>query len=50
MKHEVQSLATKQALADSLKQLLAKKSFSKITVTEIVENCGFNRKTFYYHF
>ena len=50
MKHEIQSLATKQALADSLKQLLAKKSFSKITVTEIVENCGFNRKTFYYHF
>ena len=50
MKHEMQSLATKQALADSLKQLLAKKSFSKITVTEIVENCGFNRKTFYYHF
>ena len=50
MKHEIQSLATKQALADSLKQLLVKKSFSKITVTEIVENCGFNRKTFYYHF
>ena len=50
MKHEIQSLATKQALADSLKQLLTKKSFSKITVTEIVENCGFNRKTFYYHF
>lgn len=35
---------------DSLKQLLTKKSFSKITVTEIVENCGYNRKTFYYHF
>ena len=50
MKHEIQSLATKQALADSLKRLLVKKSFSKITVTEIVENCGFNRKTFYYHF
>lgn len=50
MKHEIQSQATKQALADSLKQLLTKKSFSKITVTEIVENCGYNRKTFYYHF
>ena len=50
MKHEMQSRATKQALVDSLKQLLTKKSFSKITVTEIVENCGYNRKTFYYHF
>ena len=50
MKHEMQSQATKQALVDSLKQLLTKKSFSKITFTEIVENCGYNRKTFYYHF
>ena len=50
MKHEMQCQATKQALVDSLKQLLTKKSFSKITVTEIVENCGYNRKTFYYHF
>lgn len=50
MKHEMQSQATKQALVDSLKQLLTKKSFSKITVTEIVENCWYNRKTFYYHF
>ena len=50
MKHEIQSQATKQALADSLRQLLTRKSFSKITVTEIVENCGVNRKTFYYHF
>ena len=50
MKHEMQSQATKQALVDSLKQLLTKKSFSKITVTEIVENCGYNRKTFYYYY
>lgn len=50
MKHEIQSQATKQALADSLRQLLTRKSFSKITVTEIVENYGVNRKTFYYHF
>ncbi len=50
MKHEIQSQATKQALADSLKELLTKKSFSRITVTELVENCGVNRKTFYYHF
>lgn len=50
MKHEIQSQSTKQALADSLKQLLTKKPFSKITVTELVEYCGVNRKTFYYHF
>ncbi len=50
MKHEIQSQSTKQALADSLKQLLTKKPFSKITVTELVEHCGVNRKTFYYHF
>lgn len=50
MKHEEQSLQTKRALAASLKKLLAHKSFSRITVTEIIEDCGLNRKTFYYHF
>lgn len=37
-------------LADSLKRAISKKSFSKVTVSEIVEDCGINRKTFYYHF
>ncbi|MBC5659407.1 TetR/AcrR family transcriptional regulator C-terminal domain-containing protein [Anaerosacchariphilus sp. NSJ-68] len=50
MTHEEQSLQTKKALAASLKKLLAHKSFSRITVTEIIEDCGLNRKTFYYHF
>ncbi len=31
-------------------RLLNKKSFNKITITEIVENCELNRNTFYYHY
>lgn len=50
MKYQAASLKTKQALAESLKKLMRAKPFSKITVTEIVNDCGVNRKTFYYHF
>lgn len=50
MKHEMTTLNTKKALAASLKKLLSQKAFSKITVSEIVQDCGVNRKTFYYHF
>ena len=50
MKHEVTSLNTKKTFAESLKKLLCKKELSKITVSEIVADCGVNRKTFYYHF
>lgn len=50
MKHELTTLNTKKALAASLKKLLEQKEFSKITVSEIVQDCGVNRKTFYYHF
>lgn len=44
------ALATKRLLADSLRRLLEKKPLDKITVKEIVENCGVNRQTFYYNF
>ena len=44
------SQITKKALAASLKKLLNQKSLNKITVKEIVEDCGVNRQTFYYHF
>ena len=44
------SLTTKRALAESLKKLMAKKRFDKITVKDIVADCGVNRQTFYYHF
>lgn len=50
MKHEVTNLNTKNTLALSLKKLMAKKPLSKITVSEIVNDSGLNRKTFYYHF
>ncbi|PKK40137.1 hypothetical protein ABB02_00646 [Clostridiaceae bacterium JG1575] len=41
---------TKQILADEMKSLMARKSFAKITVGELCEACGMNRKSFYYHF
>lgn len=50
MKHEVTTYYTKKALAESLKKAMRHKSFSKITVSEIIADCGLNRKTFYYHF
>ena len=50
MTHAVTSMNTKRALARSLRNAMEKKPFSKITVTEIITDCGVNRKTFYYHF
>lgn len=50
MRHEISSLNTKKALAESLKKIMQKKPFSKITVSEIITDCEVNRKTFYYHF
>ena len=50
MTHEEISLQTKQQLANALKNAMKKKPFSKITVSELVNACGMNRKTFYYHF
>jgi probable dihydroxyacetone kinase regulator len=44
------SLITKKAMAESIKELMKKKSLEKITVSDIVQNCGLNRQTFYYHF
>lgn len=41
---------TKHALAASFKKLLEQKPIEKITVKDIVEDCGVNRHTFYYHF
>lgn len=45
-----ESLITKKAMAESIKELMKKKSLEKITVSDIVQNCGLNRQTFYYHF
>lgn len=41
---------TKQALAGALKELIEEQSFEKISVSDICERCGMNRKSFYYHF
>mgnify|MGYP003304379715 FL=1 len=50
MKQHITSQYTKQLLINSLKSLLQNKPFSKISVSEIVNDCQLNRKTFYYHF
>lgn len=41
---------TERELKNAFINLLNKKSVKKITVKEIVEECGVNRNTFYYHF
>lgn len=50
MKHEINSQNTKMMLAETLISLLEKEPISKITVSELVNLCEINRKTFYYHF
>jgi len=50
MRHEITTYNTKKSLAESLKKAMRKKPFSKITVSEIINDCDVNRKTFYYHF
>ncbi len=44
------SEVTKRALEASLKNLLSKKPLDKITISDITEDCGISRMTFYYHF
>lgn len=44
------SQTTKRALEASLKRLLLQKPLDKITVSDITDDCGVNRMTFYYHF
>jgi len=34
----------------SLKKLIKKKQLNKITISDIAEDCGISRMTFYYHF
>jgi AcrR family transcriptional regulator len=41
---------TKMAIVDAFGQLLDEKPLNRITVKDIVERCGVNRNTFYYHF
>ena len=41
---------TQQAIIDTFLKMLACKSLDKITVKEIVNECGINRNTFYYYY
>ena len=41
---------TKDAIKKSFMKLLNRKPLNKITVKEIVEDCGINRNSFYYHY
>ncbi len=44
------SFLTKNALAHSLKSLMEHIPLNKISVKHLVDDCGLNRQTFYYHF
>ncbi len=50
IKHEITTLNTKNLIANSLKNFMKVKPLSKITVKDVITDCGLNRKTFYYHF
>lgn len=41
---------TKKAIIEAFLRLLETRSIEKVTVKDIVEECGVNRKTFYYYF
>ena len=41
---------TKQAIKASFWKLLNQQPLSQISVRTIVEDCGINRNSFYYHF
>lgn len=41
---------TKKAMIESFLTLLSRKPLEKITVRDIVDDCGINRNTFYYYF
>lgn len=43
-------MTTKEIFAESLKKLSVKKSVEKISVKEIINDCGLTKTTFYNHF
>ena len=50
MKNEKISYLTKERIASSLKGLMKKKAFDKITVKDISDDCDISRSACYYHF
>ena len=41
---------TRKAIREAFLQLLDERMLSEITVKDIVERCGINRNSFYYHY
>ena len=41
---------TKKAIVESFLRIIGKKPLEKITVRDVVDDCGINRNTFYYYF
>lgn len=46
----MKSQKTKEALAEALRRLLKDRPIESVSVTQIVDEAGLSRKTFYYHF
>ncbi|MCC8046398.1 MAG: TetR/AcrR family transcriptional regulator C-terminal domain-containing protein [Clostridiales bacterium] len=44
------AIMTKELIIQTVFELLNERPFTKITVKDIMERCGINRNTFYYHF
>lgn len=44
------SSITRKVISNGFKELMQKKPFEKITISDIANVCGINRQTFYYHF
>ena len=49
-KREVRSFITKRAMGNALEKLMETKPLHAITVSDITDECGYHRQTFYYHF
>jgi hypothetical protein len=49
LRHEINSYNTKSAIAESLRDLV-KTGKTKVTISDIIQNCGVSKNTFYYHF
>lgn len=50
MKHSDRALHTRQAFAAALKKCVSAQPLSKVTVGMLLDETGYNRNTFYYHF
>ena len=44
------SYQTQKKIAEYMKELMKKKSFDKISISDKTSNCSIHRQTFYYHF